>query len=349
MQSGISVEDTRELVDKCISDLLKQRVITAGDVGQSYARFWRYIEKIVFAGGKRIRPYLTMVGNGSVDARVIPVAAAQELVHCAMLIHDDVIDQDFARRGEKNINGIYRDVYGEEVVASSATHYANSAAILAGDALLSEAYYLINSSDYDESTRQKIIAQLHRSIFEVIGGELLDVEAGFVRSEQFEPMQIYRYKTSSYSFIGPLLSGAYCAGADQYTLDNLESYATNVGIAFQIQDDLLGVYGDEQETGKSVLSDIHEGKRTILVAYHEERMNDQQRQRFDEAFGKPTASQESVQRLKDDMSDSGARQQAADLARHYFELAFADLDNLPDDIRKSELQIFTKRLSERNS
>lgn len=349
MHSSISVEETRQLVDEYISDVLKQRLSAAAEVGPSYVRFWQYIERIVLAGGKRIRPYLTMVGNGSVDHRVVPVAAAQELIHCAMLIHDDVIDQDFVRRGQKNMNGIYRDVYGAQTNPTSATHYANSAAILAGDALISEAYSVISTADYDGSTRQQLIGQLHTSVYEVIGGELLDVEAGFVRSEQFDPMKIYRYKTSSYSFIGPLLSGAYCAGAAQEVRDSLESYATNVGIAFQIQDDLLGVYGDEQQTGKSAISDIQEGKRTMLVAYHEEAMNSEQRARFDETFGKLSASDDIVQQLRTDMEDTGARSRTEDLAAQYFELASRGLDRLPDDERRSALRAFTEKLSKRNN
>lgn len=349
MHSSISVEETRQLVDEYMSRMLKKRQAGADEVGQTYSEFWKRIEQTVFAGGKRIRPYLTMVGNGSVDHRVVPVAAAQELVHCAMLMHDDIIDQDFMRRGQKNINGIYRDIYEKEIDKTSATHYANSAAILTGDALISEAYYALSTSQFDDSIRQRLIAQMHRSIFEVIGGELMDVEAGFVRSEKFDPMQIYRYKTSSYSFIGPLLSGAYCAGVDQATIERLEAYAINVGIAFQIQDDLLGIFGDEEKTGKSVLSDIHEGKRTIIVAYHEESMDDAQRQRFDEIFGDSAASVESVLTIKKDMSDSGAKQRAAELAEYYFEIASSELDKLPDDARKLELEQFTLRLRERSS
>lgn len=100
-------------------------------------------------------------------------------------------------------------------------------------------------------------------IQEVVGGELTDVESAFVHDMPFDPIKIYRYKTAGYSFVGPLLSGAYCHEESQDTIDSLRRYAISAGIAFQIHDDLLGVFGDERETGKSTLTDLREGKRTL--------------------------------------------------------------------------------------
>lgn len=348
MNGEISLSDTRALVDELVTRVLEKRKTEAAKVGKSYEAFWQHIEKTIFAGGKRIRPYLTMVGNGALDPRVIPVAAAQELVHIAMLIHDDVIDQDFVRHGEENISGIYREAYREHLDDVRATHYAHSAAVLAGDALISEAYFLVNESDYDDTTKRKITQQLQRSIFEVIGGELMDVESGFIRDEQFDPLQVYRYKTSSYSFIGPLLSGAYCAGSDDETIEHLEKYATDIGIGFQIQDDLLGVFGDEEKTGKSTMTDIHEAKRTLLIAYHEKHMNTEQRQRFNAVFGNTDATEAQVQLLKDDMEATGAKAKALERADHYFGKAVEELELLGDDNRKASLLQFTELLRKRN-
>lgn len=349
MNNDISLDETRKLVDECMADVVERRKLSAAEVGESYAALWDHISEVVFAGGKRLRPYLTMVGNGSVDPEVVPIAAAQELVHIAMLIHDDVIDQDFVRHGQNNISGVYRDVYAEHLDEKRATHYAHSAAILAGDALISEAYYLVSRTTFDAEIRRKIVQQLHNSIFEVIGGELMDVESGFVKGKQFDPMQIYRYKTSSYSFIGPLLSGAYCAEADQDTINHLEKFATNVGIAFQIQDDLHNVFGDEQKTGKPTTTDIREGKRTLLVKFHEESMNDEQRQRFELVFANSGASEDDIRRLSKDIINSGAKQQTVDQVQHYFDLAINELNNLPADNRTSELMRFAQRLHGRSS
>lgn len=348
MNGDISLANTRKLVNEYIQDVLKNRIAEASNVDQTYETFWRHINDVVVAGGKRIRPYLVMLGNGAIDVRVLPIAVAQELLHIAMLMHDDVIDKDFVRHGKKNISGIYRDTYGAYLNDETlATHYGHGAGVLAGDVLISEAYYLVASSDFDDETKRKITHQLQRSIFEVVGGELMDVEAGFMESGAFDLLQVYRYKTASYSFIGPLVSGAYCANLDETMIDAFEAYATHVGIAFQIQDDLLGVYGDQEETGKSRLTDLHEGKRTVLTANHERAMNQQQRQRFDAVFGSSTASDIEIQVLLDDMEASGAKELTRKQAEHYFALARGALDSLPEGVQKAGLVEFTSSLQNR--
>lgn len=348
MNSDASFSDTRQLVDECIRSVLEKRQLRAKELGKSYEVFWDRISEVVFAGGKRIRPYLVMVGNGSLEQRVVPIAAAQELVHIAILMHD-VIDQDFVRHGKDNMSGIYKTMYGEYLDEARATHYGHGAAILAGDALLSEAYMLVSNSEFDSAVKCKITEQLQRSIYEVIGGELMDVESGFIHDQQFDPLQIYRYKTSSYSFIGPLLSGAFCANLDDEALEHLEAYATDIGIGFQIQDDLLGTFGDEEETGKSTMTDIREGKRTLLIASHEKNMSHEQRQRFDAVFANSEASDAQVQSLRDDMETTGAKDRTRQQADYYFEKAVKELDALPDDNRTRELQKFTKLLRNRSN
>ena len=349
MENRELLSETRKQVDDYIRDLLEQRMSQASRVGDSYVRLWQHIATVVGAGGKRIRPYLVMVGNGAFDARAVPIAAAQELVHIAMLVHDDVIDRDFMRHGEKNINGIYREAYGKYLVDSEAVHFANSAAILAGDALLSEAYMLVSSADYDAAIRQQLVQRLNQSIYEVIGGEFTDAESGFVTDEECDPLTIYRYKTASYSFVGPLVSGAYCASSPQSTIALLESYGANTGVAFQIQDDLLGVFGDSEKTGKSTTTDIREGKCTLLAAYHRRHMNDEQRQRFETIYGNPEATVEQIEALKHDMMASGAKQKTTEHAQGFFDDAAKELARLPDGTTKTELTYLSNRLQQRDA
>lgn len=347
MHSSISLTSTKELVDAFLTDWLRARTQTADDIGKTYQEFWSRIERVALVGGKRIRPYLTIVGNDGIDDHILPVAVAQELVHIAVLIHDDVIDQDDFRHGEKNMNGVYRDVYSPYLDQDRLTHYANSTAILAGDALLSEAYRLIYSSSYPDNTKRLIAEQMATSIYEVIGGELMDVEAAFVDDEVFDPNKIYRYKTAGYSFIGPLLTGAYCQGVSSDICNILEEYATNIGIAFQMQDDLLGVYGDIDQTGKSNnLADIREGKRTALVAFHEQSMNEDQAGRF-KHFGRPSATDDIFEHIRSDMKDSGAVQKTIDVVALYVQQANRQLELLEDGPRKKSLIEFTAKIEAR--
>lgn len=338
MNGNTKTTFVKNFVDTRLRAIFADRQREAAAIGQRYELFWQRLEHVAMSGGKRIRPFLTTIGYGSIDDKIIPVAVAQELVHIAMLVHDDIIDQDDMRHGEKNANGLYYDDYQKYLDHVRALHYANSSAILAGDALLSEAYNEICQSEFDSDIKHMLTRQLHLSINEVIGGELMDVEAAFVHDTFFDAEQIYRYKTSSYSFIGPLLSGAYCSNADTKTITALHTFATNAGIGFQIQDDLLGVFGDEQQTGKSTLTDLREGKRTLLVSYHQQLMNATMQQHFKE-FGNGHAKKQDLEQIKHDMEQSGARQKTAVKVEEYFLIARDSLNELHDARQQPLLEL----------
>lgn len=342
--SSLFVE-TKQHVEAYLDTLLKERSQQAAAVGERYALLWNAITNAA-SHGKRLRPYLVMAGYGSFHEAVVPIAAAQELVHTAMLIHDDIIDQDTIRHGEKNVSGSYVDAYSSWLPTSDIRHYADSAAILAGDALLSEAYHAVATSDFSADHIRALQQRLHQSVFEVIGGELLDVEAAFVQDTEFDPMAIYRYKTASYSFIGPLLSGAICADASSDVIDKLSTFGLNAGIAFQLQDDLLGLFGDESVTGKSTTSDLQEAKATYLITAHKARMDTAMSERFAAHFGAgTTATDYDYQMLKDDIEASGARAEAERLVEEYYTTANEALVGVP---QAEELRAFINTILQRD-
>lgn len=338
---------TKQAVDAYIVDRIHDRVAQATVVYPRYERLWREIARIYQAGGKRMRPYLTVVGYGALDAAIIPVAAVQELLHVAMLVHDDIIDRDVVRHSQPTVNGAYEADYAPLLPPQQTTHYANSVALLAGDALLSEAYHLVQSAPFSSSVIRQLSERLSQSVFEVIGGELIDVEAGFIMTEQFDPMTIYRYKTASYSLVGPLVSGALCAEVDETTRGILQEFGTQCGIAFQLQDDLIGMFGDEATTGKSADTDVREGKRTVLIAEHQTMMNDEQAARFAQWFGMRDAPGQVLRQLKVDIEASGARQKTEATAQQYFAQARATLAKLQHGFRRNELEQFVDHLQGR--
>jgi len=347
MEVSSLLSATKQAVDAYIMDRIDDRVAQAAMVHPRYERLWREIARIYQAGGKRMRPYLAVVGYGKLDTAIVPVAAAQELLHVAMLVHDDIIDQDTMRHSQATINGAYETDYASVLPGSQATHHANSAALLAGDTLLSEAYRLVQSAPFSSSVIHQLSERLSRSVFEVIGGELIDIEAGFVATEQFDPMTIYRYKTASYSLVGPLVSGALCTEVDEATRDILQEFGTQCGIAFQLQDDLIGVFGDEATTGKSADTDLHEGKQTVLIAEHQSMMNSEQAARFAKWFGVHDAPREALRQLRQDIEASGARQKTEAITQRYFAQSRATLAKLPRGFRRDELERFVDLLQER--
>lgn len=343
----MNFSEVKDKIDSYINILISERKKDASRLHPSYERLWDYINSVAI-NGKRIRPYLTCVAYGSDDNKILPVAVAQELLHIAVLMHDDIIDQDFIRHGKDNLNGLYEKDYQnyDKINSDQKRHYAYGASLLAGDLLLSEAYRCINNSNFDENIRHSASIQLSNSIFNVAGGELLDVESAFRDDMNYDPINTYTYKTAYYSFVSPLTTGAICLRQDEKEIEILKKFGIDAGIAFQIQDDLLGVFGDGSLTGKSTYTDLREGKNTILVKYHKEASNGEQTSRLS-YIGSSKSTDEQLDLLKQDMVNSGAKEKTEELARNYFENAKRSASNLKNTITKEILLKFLSSISER--
>lgn len=304
--------ETEVLLDKIIDDYFEQSIQNAEQIDVSYKQLWETLHGLMRSGGKRLRPKMTLLSyeafGGKDSEKIIPVAAAQELLHFSLLIHDDVIDRDYTRHGTPNIAGTYKTIYLPFVdKPTERTHFAHSAAILGGDLMLSASHELIASSplaSHEKSIAQQLIA---RSIFEVAGGELLDTESSFVPYIDGQAVKIARYKTAGYSFEIPLMTGARIAGiSDEYAV-YLREFSHTLGIAFQLVDDLLGVFGEEEMTGKSTVSDITEGKRTYMVEQANAAMSAAEKKQFEQTFGNPDATISEIESAKQLLVSSGAK------------------------------------------
>lgn len=295
-----------QLIQRELERIFDEEINTAQAVHASYERLWQHLRTIALGGGKRLRPRLLLEVAGTLDERAMRVAVAHELLHIATLIHDDIIDSDDVRHGKKNLVGIYKDVYAEAEGRADIPHFARSAALVAGDLLLSYAHRLIADSGFDARLVQQLQHLLYRSVFEVIGGQLMDTEAPFM-NDYYDPLTVYKYKTASYSFVGPILSGAAIAGLDAETTTALEAYANALGIAFQLRDDDLGVFGDSELTGKSTSQDLREGKKTKLIELFKAHANETEQAAFMASFGLHAASDEAVQAMRELIVSTGAR------------------------------------------
>ncbi len=336
----------RSDIDEKARQLFAERIEQAATISPVYSALWGNARDVFLAGGKRLRPYLVMVGYGSYDSSIINVALAHELLHVAMLMHDDIIDRDDFRHGRPNVTGLYKSRYQGNLSTTEAQHYAEAAATLAGDALLSEAYHSIYQAGLDPVVMSTLMNRFHQTIYEVIGGELIDVEAAFIDGDSYDPMNIYTYKTAGYSFIGPLVSGAICAGMSQETIHTLETYGLNAGIAFQMQDDLLGVYGDEAITGKSTLSDLEERKMTYLISTHKRLMTNEMALTFKTVLH-GTPSSLDLKKIKQDMIESGAKSHTEWRIEEYYAAALSALKNLNSQFQINELSEIIHTLSSR--
>lgn len=308
----------KTLIDTHIEYYCNERRDQAAQISSRYALLWSTIENLLLAGGKRFRPYMLMTtytayAPDADTTDILPAAIAQELLHSAMLIHDDIIDRDTVRYGVKNIAGQYNDIYLPYAAdTSEREHLSLSMAILAGDILLSDAHRLLRTINRPDELIAQAADILSHGIFEVIGGELLDSEAAILPPGSISAERIARHKTASYSFVSPLTMGAALAGAPSSELKKLAELSDCLGVGYQLRDDYLGVFGDESDTGKSTSTDITEGKRTYIIEQFDKRATAEQRRSFYQLFHRTDCSDAEIEEARTLLIQSGAQTAVTD-------------------------------------
>ena len=226
-------------------------------------------------GGKRLRPALVTAAfdafrtDDANASAALSVAAAFELLHTAFVVHDDVIDHDVVRRGVPNVGGEFRlRAQDGGADAVGAALLGDAAAILAGDILLHEAFRLVAMAHTDDATRDRLLALLDDAVLVSAAGELADVENSVTSQHPSRGVTLDTAfnKTAVYSFRAPLQAGAVLGDGDAVALRVLGEAGGNLGLAFQLVDDLIGAFGSTTQTGRDTGPDLREAKRTPLVA-----------------------------------------------------------------------------------
>lgn len=238
------------------------------------------VRRFLEAGGKRLRPLLCVLGwragrgHGS-HAAVFRIAAGLEMFHVFALVHDDVMDRSATRRGSPTVHEALAASHRSGRTRSGAERFGLNAAILIGDAALVWADELIHTAPLPGATMIQVLAAYDEMRNEVLYGQYLDVQAcGQGRADLDGALKIARFKSAKYTVERPLHIGALAAGADRGIIADLSAFAIPIGEAFQLRDDLLGVYGNQAQTGKPVDDDLREGKHTVLTALALQRLED---------------------------------------------------------------------------
>jgi geranylgeranyl pyrophosphate synthase len=302
---------TRQL-EVFLTEYCAKQIKDAHKVGPGYVQLWQEIDVYIKGGGKRIRPYITALsyaGYGGDDiSSIIQIAASVEIFHTFLLVHDDIIDKDITRHGQLNITGSYLNKY-KDLSPKHARHYADSAALLAGDLLLSASYSLVNNADNQASIKSKILAHYQKAMFLTGGGELIDIESTIIPIIESDPTSIMLHKTAIYSFALPLICGAELAHVPQDEIDKIEAVGLELGLIFQETDDFLGVFGDQGQTGKSNRTDIKEKKRTNLIKTAYQSSSSEVQKRLDELYSfNHTLTENEVDEVFHIVQDSGAKE-----------------------------------------
>lgn len=321
-------QERQSQVDAVLARFFSLAKNRAAAFGPQYVALWETLENNTI-GGKRFRPRMVMcaydaLGGTDLEAAAY-VGAAFELLHTALIVHDDVIDNDFVRRGSPNISGTYRDrALAAGATQRAADHSGISAAVIAGDLALFNSYRLIDRSGVSGEIRTRLIEVMDDALFASAAGELIDVDFSMLpevpRVDDILTME--RLKTAVYSFECPLQAGAILAGASDEVVATLGEFGREIGIAYQIVDDLLGVFGLESETGKTTIGDLREGKRTVMIAYA---TSTREWASVEPVFGTEDLTEADAARIRDVLVGCGAKNFTEGLARYYTNRALARL------------------------
>ncbi len=297
------------------------------------------VEDYTLRGGKRLRAALALIGywsrawkSGS-EQEIAKVMAAIELLQSYLLTHDDIMDKDELRRGGPTVHVWFRNKCVERSW-SDCEHYGISQAITAGDYLEALAISLLASVNISRENLSELIKTYSRGLRKVAYGQFLDVlfsKAPLRSVKEKDVLVVYNLKTASYTVELPLLMGAITSEA--YTkemLDTFSKYAANAGIAFQIRDDIIGLYGDPQVTGKPAGSDVKGKKKTLLVVKAYELAAEKDRRFLELVYDKlreDEITMEHVEEVRRLVRETGSLDYSLEVIKRHVENALAILES----------------------
>ncbi len=299
------VAEYRPKVDERLYAFLERKVKSAPDPFNR--RIVEEIYRFARAGGKRLRPLLVLLGyagaGNEIDDGVLDASISIEIAHDYLLIHDDFMDEDTLRRGQDTV------WYSLHKWVDKDPHVAHSLAVCAGDIAEAYATEAIMEARIPDDRKLRLTALLHRILENTGYGQVLDImletlPLSDVREE--DVLRVHEYKTSRYTIEGPLHMGATVADADGNLMGTYTRYAIPAGIAFQLKDDIIGVFGDERVTGKPAGSDIREGKRTLLIVYAYRNGSEGQRKRIEELLGKKDLTRDELEEIREIIRETGS-------------------------------------------
>jgi geranylgeranyl diphosphate synthase type I len=323
------------------------------------------------SGGKRFRARLAYWGwraaltHGDLAAEpasdpglahVVTLATGLELFHAAALVHDDIIDNSDTRRGTPSAHRQFHAHHLENRYAGSGTFYGTASAILLGDLLLAWAddQFVSTALALPHDRAIDFAAELRTMRQDVTVGQFLDnhdtaawgtipLDSAIERAQR-----VVIYKSAKYSVEAPLALGAIIGGASPAFLSALRGFAVPLGFAFQLRDDVLGVFGDPSVTGKPAGDDLREGKRTVLLAIARERADRSTRDTLDELLGDPDLSGEQVAALCATLRSTGALDEVEALIVRSRDRAMTVLGQMGlDGATERELSVLAAALTER--
>lgn len=267
----------------------------------------------MLSGGKRLRPafcHWGFIGAGGEHPAIVGASASLELLQASALIHDDVMDNSDRRRGMPAVHRQFAASHASHHWHGSPEGFGAAAAILIGDLALVWTDAMLFDSGFDEVTLRRAKPVFDAMRTELVAGQFLDVlEQSRGGGSVERARRVVRYKTTAYTIERPLHLGAALAGAEPHVFEAYSAFGMPLGEAFQLRDDVLGVFGEPATTGKPAGDDVREGKRTVLIALAQERGTDRQRERLDALVGHPDLDTDGLLEVRAILEATGALQE----------------------------------------
>jgi geranylgeranyl diphosphate synthase type I len=321
----------RSGVQEALDGFLDEQAARLAPLGDDAARLLAEA-RVSVSGGKRFRAAFCYWGYRAVDPEpaddpaLVRACAALELLHASALVHDDYMDASDTRRGRPSTHRAFGAEHRHDGWRGDPEQYGAAAAILLGDLLLGWSDEMLRRCGLPWDRVGPALDLFDQCRSEVIAGQFLDVSVqARGRADVDTAMTVLRYKSAKYSIERPLHIGGALAGADDADLSALSSFGLPLGEAFQLRDDLLGVYGDPETTGKPAGDDLIEGKRTVLVALALDAADPADARRLDAALGR-RLSRDEVEDLRRIIDASGAHAQVEQVIEELARLAVAALE-----------------------
>lgn len=318
------LKDYLQKSDLLFEEYLQKKIAEAGKISKIPAELLkRFLETA--RRGKKIRGALVVLGyeaaGGINHQAIMDASLAIELFHAGILVHDDFMDEDSLRRGLPTIHKQFEEIGRAIKVNTTPLHYGESMAVNAGDA----AYYLswekLMACKF-EAERLVEAGRIYAGyVIRVVHGQVLDITNTTIKSLTEEDiLKVLKYKAAEYTGVLPLLFGAALTGEkNKKRLQAIKDYGLAFGWAFQIQDDLLGLFGDEEEFGKPVGSDLREGKNTLLMLHLSQHGTREQRAFQRKVLGNKNITKADVLKMRQILKDAGSYDYVVNLGWKYVE------------------------------
>lgn len=326
----VNLPEFKRSFDTFLDSILEQEVASATRVSRELCWLLNTTKTFSLSGGKRLRPYLFYISykglvpedeNSLSDKDIIKLSVFIELIHLELLVLDDIMDKSPTRHGFETVHVQEKKKFSFEFGEAQAEHFGNSAGILSGVILGNIAMKsLSHFSDTINAQKILLLVEYYNDvIIKTAYGQFHDMYAASKENVSIQEVEmIHLYKTAKYTIEAPLVAAAKVLALDKDKISEIVQFAEPLGRAFQIVDDLIGTFGTDEHIGKSVKSDLEEGKHTLLTVKAHELGNSDEKKELIQLLSEGEVSNTQFNRFKELLVSTGSRKYSDDILRELF-------------------------------